>query len=97
MPLPPTLKGRGAIANPANRFERLHVAEDPDWLDAETGAERMERTVKTEYLIDHSREIVVSNTSPDLPFTYSVNPYRGCEHGCTYCYARPYHEYLGLS
>ena len=96
-PFPPTLKGRGAVANPANRFERLHVADDPDWLDAETGAERMERRIETEYLTDRSKEIVTANTSPDLPFTFSVNPYRGCEHGCTYCYARPYHEYLGLS
>jgi DNA repair photolyase len=100
MPPPPrplTLKGRGSVANPANRFDRLHVAEDLEWLDAETGAERMQRKVKTEFFVDHAQSIVARNDSPDLPFTYSLNPYRGCEHGCTYCYARPYHEYLGLS
>ncbi len=96
-PLPPTLKGRGAVANPANRFDRLHIEEDAEWLDAETGAERLERRIKTEYFVDHTKEVIARNTSPDLPFSYSLNPYRGCEHGCTYCYARPYHEYLGLS
>ncbi len=96
-PLPPTLKGRGAVDNPGNRFDKLHIEEDAEWLDAETGAERMERKVKTEVFIDHAQTIVSKNSSPDLPFNYSLNPYRGCEHGCTYCYARPYHEYLGLS
>jgi DNA repair photolyase len=96
-PLPQTLKGRGSVSNPANRFDRMHVADDPDWLDEETGAERLARKIPTEYFMDHSQSIVTHNESPDLPFSYSLNPYRGCEHGCTYCYARPYHEYLGLS
>jgi DNA repair photolyase len=95
--VPAALKGRGAAGNPANRFERVHIADDPEWLDAETGAERLERRLPTEIFVDHSREVVSRNDSPDLPFTYSVNPYRGCEHGCSYCYARPYHEYLGWS
>lgn len=95
--LPPTLRGRGAVDNPGNRFDRIHLEEEPEWLDMETGAERMERKIKTEVFIDHSRSVISKNDSPDLPFTYSLNPYRGCEHGCTYCYARPYHEYLGLS
>ncbi len=55
------------------------------------------RHVPTEFLVDSTRSILARNDSPDVPFTYSVNPYRGCEHGCIYCYARAYHEYLGLS
>ena len=80
-------KGRGASSNPANRFERLSV--EPE----EPGPER----VPTELLRDHSRSILSHNDSPDVPFDTSVNPYRGCEHGCIYCYARPTHEYLGFS
>ena len=89
--MPPTLKGRGAGFNPPNRFERLHVEpfEEEEWQDS--------RSVKTEFLIDTSRSILAKNDSPDLDFTYSINPYRGCEHGCVYCYARPSHEYLGFS
>ena len=96
-PLPPALKGRGSAVNPPNRFERLHVADDPEWLDEETGAERNERRIPTEFFVDRTQSVIARNDSPDLPFTYSLNPYRGCEHGCTYCYARPYHEYLGFS
>ena len=96
-PLPRALRGRGSAVNPANRFDRMHIADDPEWLDAETGAERMERRIPTEFFVDHAQSVVSRNDSPDLPFTYSLNPYRGCEHGCTYCYARPYHEYLGFS
>ena len=85
-------RGRGAALNPANRFDRLHTEEDPAALDADEL-----RGVTTEYIRDTSRSILATNTSPDLPFTYSLNPYRGCEHGCIYCYARPSHEYLGFS
>jgi DNA repair photolyase len=85
-----SIKGRGASFNPPNRFERLHVeAIEGEWEDS--------RSVKTEFLIDTSRSILAKNDSPDLDFTYSINPYRGCEHGCAYCYARPSHEYLGFS
>lgn len=86
-----TIKGRGASFNPPNRFERLHIEpfEEEKWQD--------NRRVKTEFLIDTSRSILAKNDSPDLDFTYSINPYRGCEHGCVYCYARPSHEYLGFS
>lgn len=84
------VKGRGASINPANRFERLHLEPlEEAWQD--------ERTVPTEFFVDMSRSILAKNDSPDLDFTYSINPYRGCEHGCVYCYARPSHEYLGFS
>src|SRR5262249_46321360 len=55
------------------------------------------RRLPTEYLADHTRSIIAQNNSPDVPFRYSVNPYRGCEHGCAYCYARPGHELLGMN
>lgn len=82
---------RGVLRNPPNRFERLALEPDPDWYEAE------ERPVATRFYRDASRSILSRNESPDIPFTFSVNPYRGCEHGCVYCYARPTHEYLGFS
>ncbi len=86
----PTLRGRGVTPNPPNRFERLSV-ERETWSLAEDPAP------ETEFLVDSSRSIIATNSSPDVGFDASVNPYRGCEHGCVYCYARPTHEYLGLS
>lgn len=90
-------KGRGAAIRPANRFGETHteadlehVADEPELL-AELAESR------TVYLPDASRSIISENDSPDLNFRYSLNPYRGCQHGCAYCYARPTHEYLGLS
>lgn len=88
----PTIRGRGANSNPINRFERLQI----DW-EPETWEHKEAFQVKTEYFIDHSKDILAKNDSPDLSFCYSINPYRGCEHGCIYCYARPTHEYFGLS
>jgi DNA repair photolyase len=85
------LKGRGATDNPANRFERLHVVASQSWMDPDDPAP------STILLRDASRSILARNQSPDVGFEYSVNPYRGCEHGCIYCYARPTHEYLGFS
>lgn len=82
---------RGSTFNPANRFIPLQYVADPDCSPEEAPAPR------TQFFVDHSRSIVATNDSPDLGFTHSVNPYRGCEHGCSYCYARPYHEYLGFS
>ncbi|MEM1207157.1 MAG: PA0069 family radical SAM protein [Acidobacteriota bacterium] len=80
-------KGRGADSNPASRFERLEV-------ELETpGPDRL----PTVLLKDASRSVISRNQSPDIPFEISLNPYRGCEHGCAYCYARPSHEFLGLS
>jgi len=84
---PQSVHGRGAADNPANRFERIEVE-----LDGTT-PERVE----TVYLDDSSRSVISTNTSPDVGFDASLNPYRGCEHGCIYCYARPTHEYLGFS
>lgn len=88
----PLLQGRGANFNPVNRFEKLEVEPDPELYD-----EAPELDVQTEYYLDHTKDILAKNNSPDIPFTYGVNPYRGCEHGCLYCYARPTHEYFGLS
>jgi DNA repair photolyase len=84
-------RGRGSGANPANRFEPLHLERDPDTDDGERPSPQ------TLFFEDKSASILVSNDSPDVGFDTSVNPYRGCEHGCVYCYARPFHEYLGFS
>jgi DNA repair photolyase len=89
-------KGRGAVLNPAGRFERQHqVVVDDGWgtLEALLAAP----PPRTELLADASRTIIARNSSPDIPFDRSINPYRGCEHGCVYCYARPSHHYLGYS
>jgi DNA repair photolyase len=86
------LKGRGTPLNPVNRFEPIDIVVDPDWLD-----QAEDQPIKTQYFADTSRTILSKNDSPDIPFTYGLNPYRGCEHGCIYCYARPTHEYFGLS
>lgn len=85
-------KGRGASFNTPNRFEALHREVLPPEPDDEGHP-----GVPTRYYADSSRSILVRNDSPDIPFTFSLNPYRGCEHGCIYCYARPSHEYLGFS
>jgi DNA repair photolyase len=86
------IRGRGAAKNPANRFEILHYEREPDDLDAGSGP-----APATQFLRDKSRSLITTNDSPDVPFEASINPYRGCEHGCAYCYARPTHEYLGFS
>jgi DNA repair photolyase len=95
----PILTGRGSADNPPNRFERLRVEDDFDHLDeadaADLAAARLRRP--TVYYRDTSRTVIASNDSPDVGFSHSLNPYRGCAHGCCYCYARPTHEYLGLS
>ena len=88
----PARRGRGARLNPPNRFDRLHFEEDPAALD-----EDELRQVETEYLVDATKSVLARNDSPDTGFTFSINPYRGCEHGCIYCYARPSHEFLGFS
>jgi len=97
------LKGRGATFNPGNRFRRdTREAVDDGWtslaVEGETEGEDQELPpLKTTVMIQRSRTIIARNTSPDIPFTQSINPYQGCEHGCVYCYARPTHAYLDLS
>ena len=85
-------RGRGATINPANRFEALHYESD-DWCDPEDSQNK----IRTLYFRDDSQSVISYNDSPDVGFDASLNPYRGCEHGCAYCYARPTHEYLGFS
>ncbi|WP_235829796.1 PA0069 family radical SAM protein [Frigidibacter oleivorans] len=87
------LKARGAGANSAGRFERQTRARQHDGWDIP----EEERLLRTEVAIERPRSIIARNDSPDIPFDRSVNPYRGCEHGCIYCFARPSHGYLGLS
>lgn len=89
LPLP-VLRGRGAAWNPPNRFERVHVERDR-WTDADDPGP------ETVLLQDATRSILSWNDSPDVGFDVGINPYRGCAHGCVYCYARPTHEYLGFS
>ena len=86
---PVSIKGRGAADNPQGRFETLARSHEP-------GAESPSRP-QTVVTLQQARSIIARNDSPDLPFTRSINPYQGCEHGCIYCYARPSHAYLGLS
>ncbi len=100
--LSPTRKGRGARTNPTGRFERTRVEPDLSALDEEirTAADPplpRRTTPRTRTIPDRSRSALSYNDSPDLPFDVSLNPYRGCEHGCVYCYARPTHETLGYS
>jgi DNA repair photolyase len=87
------IHGRGAATNPPNRFEPIDVVFD----DASEIDPAEMPSPKTVYLRDTSRSILATNDSPDVMIEASINPYRGCEHGCIYCYARPTHEYFGLS
>ncbi|HWU35910.1 MAG TPA: PA0069 family radical SAM protein [Methylovorus sp.] len=92
---PLIFKGRGSASNQSGRFEQLQrEAFDDGWAQQE--ADTAPRLI-TEIIHDSSRSILFYNESPDIPFDRSINPYRGCEHGCIYCYARPSHTYLGLS
>jgi DNA repair photolyase len=85
-------RGRGADENPANHFQRFHVETDEDaWIDEDAPP------MRTTFLHDDSQSILVRNEASDILFEYGLNAYRGCEHGCAYCYARRYHEYLGFS
>lgn len=93
----PEAKGRGAYISPPNRFGQVHAEDDFEHVEHDDEYLEGLQTLKTQYLPDDSRSIVSKNDSPDLNFNYSLNPYRGCLHGCSYCYARPTHEYLGLN
>ncbi|WP_339730284.1 PA0069 family radical SAM protein [uncultured Gimesia sp.] len=85
----------GSNINPPNRFETTYS--EPDLAQLEWDDEYLSQPRRIEYIADHAKSIVTENDSPDLNFRYSVNPYRGCAHGCSYCYARPFHEYLGYN
>ena len=91
------IKGRGISQNPTGRyemFERESVATNcSDWEEDHEAASIW----KTRLHVDHTKSIISTNNSPDVPFNRSINPYRGCEHGCVYCFARPTHSWLGYS
>ncbi len=96
----PVRKGRGAISNPAGRFEaESRRAVDDGWarVPGDEGDADAAPPVPTTVTLDKTRTIIAKNDSPDVPFDQSINPYRGCEHGCIYCFARPSHAYFGLS
>src|SRR5512132_331077 len=86
-----SIQGRGPVGNPANRFEKISYEPDTESIDAGRPSPA------TEFFKENSRFLITYNDSPDVGFDASINPYRGCEHGCIYCYARPNHEYLGFS
>ena len=91
-------KGRGAVTNRSGRYEaQERISLDDGWRTVETEAEDGAPPLRTSVTADSSRSIIARNQSPDVPFDRSINPYRGCEHGCIYCFARPTHAWLGLS
>lgn len=92
MKIHPLRKGRGAVISPDGRFDawRREAAADDWWNEGEEAP-------VTELIVDRAKSVITYNTSPDIPYDRSINPYRGCEHGCAYCFARPSHAWLGLS
>lgn len=96
MNVPPdhgALRARGALFNPPGRFDRLHI----DWEPQDEYGYELNPALRTAFLRDDTQSIISYNDSPDMSFDAGLNPYRGCEHGCSYCFARPGHEYLGMS
>jgi hypothetical protein len=83
---PEVLRGRGAGDNQPNRFEKVHLERDEDWNPVE------DPSPKTQFLRDLSQSIISYNDSPDIPFNASLNSFRGCEHGCSYCFSQTTHE-----
>lgn len=96
MPDPPP-NSRGTPSNPANRFESVRREAEPGLPAEDRAAWDVDPSPATEFIPDLTQTALTRNDSPDIGFTWSLNPYRGCEHGCAYCYARPFHEYLGFS
>jgi DNA repair photolyase len=95
---PEVLHGRGAVSNAVGRFERhTRVLLDDGWDDGWRSEDDAAPPIRTEVIHDATRSIIARNKSPDVSFDQSINPYRGCEHGCIYCFARPSHAYLGMS
>ena len=82
----------GRNQQPGNRFESLSLENHPDGTDYFEPS-----SVRTDFYRDATKTVLTRNISPDVPFDLSINPYRGCEHGCVYCFARPTHEFLGFS
>ncbi|HYN45438.1 MAG TPA: radical SAM protein, partial [Allosphingosinicella sp.] len=98
MPRPNARPGRGAPENRTpDRFNLPTREADGDWLDARDGVDGEAPPLRTTVTVEHPRTIIARNSSPDIGFDRSINPYRGCEHGCIYCFARPTHSYLNLS
>lgn len=91
-----SIRGRGADHNPGNRFEPIHFEPDDEYMLVDPDEDPIPFK-ETQVFHDHTKQIIASNNSPDVGFDFSINPYRGCEHGCSYCFARPFHEYLGFS
>jgi DNA repair photolyase len=94
---PPAAKRRGAQIEPSNRFEAAHHEPDFEHREFDDELQGDQRVVGTQFIPDQTQSLITENNSPDIPFRFSINPYRGCEHGCAYCYARPTHEYLGMN
>ncbi|WP_244815509.1 PA0069 family radical SAM protein [Caballeronia sp. Lep1P3] len=94
---PSPLKGRGAVTNIQGRYEKDERERVDDGWTHETADEEGAPPLRTQVFEERAKSILTRNNSPDIPFTVSLNPYRGCEHGCIYCFARPTHSYLGLS
>lgn len=91
------LKGRGVASNRASRYRAHRLDAAPEFVDADADAAEPARHPATRLHVDASRTVIATNRSPDVPFNRSINPYRGCEHGCVYCFARPSHAWLDLS
>ncbi|WP_175945256.1 PA0069 family radical SAM protein [Caballeronia sp. BCC1704] len=94
---PSPLKGRGAVSNLQGRYEKDERERVDDGWTHETAEDEGSPPLRTQVFEERAKSILTRNNSPDIPFTVSLNPYRGCEHGCIYCFARPTHSYLGLS